>query len=302
MFVAAHQQQQVPCSLIMCDLDHFKLVNDTYGHQAGDEAIKSLAALLKSSCRPGDLVARYGGEEFVMLCADCDNAAAARRAEQIRKSLSQLAQTKMGGRTVTASFGVTEIQPGDTPETMLRRADRALLIAKSNGRNTIVQLGSGACDEADEIQARYPRSTRRPGPRNSWNRIWSRPCRSRWPWKSCAASWPIIEARIVSVDGSQVKLEIDERPMSRFRRLTDRPATFVIDVKLQEEHLQRDHRERGTPTDRTLTQTKIQFTISPRKNRDRRRDDVRRQAREISMSFRSYLMAYEEESPESEAD
>ena len=67
MFVAAHQQQQVPCSLLMCDLDRFKLVNDTYGHQAGDEAIKSLASLLKRACRPGDLVARYGGEEFVML-------------------------------------------------------------------------------------------------------------------------------------------------------------------------------------------------------------------------------------------
>ena len=67
MFVTAHQQQQVPCSLLMCDLDRFKLVNDTYGHQAGDEAIKSLAALLKGACRPGDLVARYGGEEFVML-------------------------------------------------------------------------------------------------------------------------------------------------------------------------------------------------------------------------------------------
>ena len=125
MFVAAHQQQQVPCSLLMCDLDRFKLVNDTYGHQAGDEAIKCLASLLKSSCRPGDLVARYGGEEFVLLCADCDNAAAARRAEQIRKALSQIPQPKMDGRSVTVSFGVTEIQPGDTPETMLRRADRA---------------------------------------------------------------------------------------------------------------------------------------------------------------------------------
>ena len=69
MFVATHQQQQVPCSLLMCDLDRFKLVNDNYGHQAGDDVIKSLASLLKSSCRPGDLVARYGGEEFVVLCA-----------------------------------------------------------------------------------------------------------------------------------------------------------------------------------------------------------------------------------------
>ena len=131
MFVAAHQQQQVPCSLMMCDLDRFKLVNDTFGHQAGDDAIQCLASLLKSSCRPGDLVARYGGEEFVLLCADCDNASAARRAEQIRKALSQIAQPKLDGRPVTVSFGVTEIQPGDTPETMLRRADRALLMAKA---------------------------------------------------------------------------------------------------------------------------------------------------------------------------
>ena len=97
LFVEAHQQQQVPCSLIMCDLDHFKSVNDTYGHQAGDEAIKSLATLLKGACRPGDLVARYGGEEFVMLCADCDNAAAARRAEQVRIGAGPDAAAEDGG-------------------------------------------------------------------------------------------------------------------------------------------------------------------------------------------------------------
>ncbi len=150
LFVEAHQEQKVPCSLIMCDLDRFKLVNDTYGHQAGDEAIQSVATLLKGACRPGDLVARYGGEEFVMLCADCDNAAAARRAEQVRKALAQMQQPKMEGRSVTASFGVTEIQPGDTPETMLRRADRALLMAKSKGRNVVVQLGSGGGEEPAE--------------------------------------------------------------------------------------------------------------------------------------------------------
>ena len=87
MFVTAHQQQQAPCSLLMCDLDRFKLVNDSYGHQAGDDAIKCLAALLKGACHPGDFVARYGGEEFVMLLADCDNATACRRAEQVRIAL-----------------------------------------------------------------------------------------------------------------------------------------------------------------------------------------------------------------------
>ncbi|MGW8257393.1 MAG: diguanylate cyclase domain-containing protein, partial [Thermoguttaceae bacterium] len=160
MFVEMHQQRQMPCSLIICDLDRFKLVNDTHGHQAGDAVIKSFAGILKSSCRPGDLVARYGGEEFVLLCVDCDNAAATKRAEQIRATLYNMPQMKMGNRIVTASFGVTEIQPGDTPETMLRRADRALLRAKSTGRNCVVQLGAGSTANKN---GKKPKLSRRKG-------------------------------------------------------------------------------------------------------------------------------------------
>ena len=126
-FVAAHQESNLPCSLIMSDIDHFKSINDTHGHQAGDAAIITFASLLKTMCRSGDLVARYGGEEFAILCADCTNAAAARKAESIRKALSEVKQPVLGNTAITASFGVTELQTGDTPETMLRRADRALL-------------------------------------------------------------------------------------------------------------------------------------------------------------------------------
>src|SRR5919108_1400293 len=89
-FVDAHQESNLPCSLIMSDLDHFKSINDTFGHQAGDAAIITFAALLKSMCRSGDLVARYGGEEFAILCADCTNAAAARKAEAIRETLAEM--------------------------------------------------------------------------------------------------------------------------------------------------------------------------------------------------------------------
>ena len=142
-FVAAHQESNLPCSLIMSDLDHFKSINDTHGHQAGDAAIITFASLLKSMCRSGDLVARYGGEEFAILCADCTNAAAARKAESIRKALSEVKHASLGNASFTASFGVTELQTGDTPETMLRRADRALLQAKDQGRNQVVQLGDG---------------------------------------------------------------------------------------------------------------------------------------------------------------
>ena len=244
MFVAAHQQQHVPCGLIMCDLDHFKLVNDTYGHQAGDEAIKSLASLLKSSCRPGDLVARYGGEEFVMLCADCDNATATSRAEQIRKSLSQLSQPSMEGRTVTCSFGVTEIQPGDTPETMLRR------------------VRPGPADSEDQrpqhrgaARQRHPRRTARSSSagRSFVPGAWPKDLIERDMVTLVPVKMAIEKlrgfvadhrARIISVDGNRVKLEIDDRPMSRFRRLTDRPTTFSMDLRFEEE---RAKSERSRP-------------------------------------------------------
>jgi diguanylate cyclase (GGDEF)-like protein len=107
LFVQAHLERHLPCSLIMCDIDHFKVVNDTFGHPAGDQAIRSLAQLMKNMCRPGDLVARYGGEEFVILCADCNNETASTRAEQLRRAFSDLPQQVLGGKCCTASFGVT---------------------------------------------------------------------------------------------------------------------------------------------------------------------------------------------------
>ncbi len=149
IFVKEHLERCLPCSLVICDIDHFKRINDTYGHPAGDEALKSFAQMLKGFCQPGDLAARYGGEEFVLLCADCNNSTAADRAEEIRRAVSQLPQPALRGQCITASFGVTEVQHGDTPATMLRRADRALLEAKQRGRNMVVQLGGGivAADE-----------------------------------------------------------------------------------------------------------------------------------------------------------
>ncbi len=298
MFVAAHQQQHVPCGLIMCDLDHFKLVNDTYGHQAGDEAIKSLASLLKSSCRPGDLVARYGGEEFVMLCADCDNATATSRAEQIRKSLSQLSQPSMEGRTVTCSFGVTEIQAGDTPETMLRRSDRALLTAKTSGRNTVVQLGSGIRDEQPEAPQPGGHSSRGAWPKDLIERDMVTLVPVKMAIEKLRGFVADHRARIISVDGNRVKLEIDDRPMSRFRRLTDRPTTFSMDLRFEEE---RAKSERAGPVQSPgsggTTRTRIKVAIGPRTNRDRRRKGMADKARAVLASFRSYLMAIEEETP-----
>ncbi len=98
LYVEAHEQAA------MVDIDHFKNINDTYGHQAGDEAIIAMANLLSSICRSGDLAARYGGEEFAVLCADCSNADDARRAEQLRRKLAKMPHPTLGNKRITASL------------------------------------------------------------------------------------------------------------------------------------------------------------------------------------------------------
>lgn len=297
MFVSAHQQQQVPCSLLMCDLDRFKSVNDNYGHQAGDDVIRCLASLLKSSCRPGDLVARYGGEEFVLLCADCDNAAAVRRAEQVRKALSQIPQARMDGRVVTVSFGATEIQPGDTPETMLRRADRALLMAKANGRNCVVQLGMGS----DGVETTEPEPGFRlfGSPAAKEKELIEQDLVTPVPVKIAIEKLRGFvadhQAKILAIDGNHVRLEIGDRSASRLRRLTDRTLGFYVDISFEEDLMQKNASEGAA-----VTRTRIHISIGSQRSRDRRQDEVLKRARAILISFRSYLMAAEEETPSSD--
>jgi len=292
-FVSAHKQQQVPCSLIICDLDRFKQVNDTYGHQAGDEVIKNLAMVLKNACRPGDLVARYGGEEFVMLCADCDNASALRRAEHCRKTFGQIHQSKLEGRSVTASFGVTEIQPGDTPETMLRRSDRALLMAKAKGRNNVVQLGSGSnVDEADTPKGFWPRKAVRPALVLEQDLLTPVPIKVAV--EKLRGFVADHRAKIVSIEGNHVKLEIDDRA-GKMRRRSDRSMIFAIELRFEEEQFQKASSEDVGGS--AVSRTRIHASVSPCKKRDRRRADVDDRAREVLASFRSYLMATAEAPP-----
>ncbi|MEP1645024.1 sensor domain-containing diguanylate cyclase/phosphohydrolase, partial [Rhodopirellula bahusiensis] len=146
---AAAKKNNSTFSLIICDIDHFKKVNDVHGHPAGDEALIQFARVLQGHTRDEDLVARYGGEEFVYLAIDSDNSTAARRAEQIRKAIEVTPLDGLKGESVTVSFGVTEYQSGDAAETILARSDRALLKAKENGRNRVVQLGTGI--QQDEV-------------------------------------------------------------------------------------------------------------------------------------------------------
>ena len=143
-FVRLRNSQDFECSLIICDIDFFKSINDNYNHHIGDQALVSFASLLKKFVRAQDLVARYGGEEFVILCANCDVESAVQRAEEIRVTLTKTPQQMLDGKCITASFGVSELMPGDCGTDFFVRADTALLKAKELGRNRVVEANAGA--------------------------------------------------------------------------------------------------------------------------------------------------------------
>lgn len=128
-----------PDTLAMFDLDHFKEVNDTLGHDAGDEVLRRTAAVATATLREGDVLCRWGGEEFLVLLSNADEAEAVAIAERCRRALEAV----QGRTAVTASFGVTRIDSADTVTDALRRADLALYEAKTGGRNQIVVRRTG---------------------------------------------------------------------------------------------------------------------------------------------------------------
>jgi diguanylate cyclase (GGDEF)-like protein len=124
----------------MIDIDLFKKVNDTWGHQAGDTVLAGVAGLIKGRLRATDLIARYGGEEFCLLATGTDRAGAQVLAERVR-ALVQNAVFEHGGNAipVTVSIGVGTWEPslGENPDELVRRADAALYRAKEQGRNRV---------------------------------------------------------------------------------------------------------------------------------------------------------------------
>ena len=124
-----------PVSFMIFDIDHFKNVNDTYGHLVGDEVLVNLAKLVQGMIRNTDSLVRWGGEEFVILSDDTSIQNAAFLAEKLRKAIE--ASTLITQQQVTCSFGVTEMVPGEDPKSLIARADKALYSSKENGRNRV---------------------------------------------------------------------------------------------------------------------------------------------------------------------
>ena len=126
-----------PLSLISADLDYFKRVNDTLGHSVGDLVLKEFSSLLKELVRTEDVASRWGGEEFIILLPNTTSEAAAIMAERIRSTFEQQSSSA-SPLTVTASFGVAQLQNGDNEDALIRRVDNALYTAKREGRNRVV--------------------------------------------------------------------------------------------------------------------------------------------------------------------
>jgi diguanylate cyclase (GGDEF)-like protein len=137
------ERRQVPLSLIMFDLDHFKQVNDTYGHQAGDAVLKHVASLVKQRLRSSDLLARVGGEEFAVLLRGADLRTAARVGERMRVSVATKPVFFVGQSiAVSISIGCAAVESTEESATSLvGTADRRLYAAKNGGRNRVVSTG-----------------------------------------------------------------------------------------------------------------------------------------------------------------
>jgi diguanylate cyclase (GGDEF)-like protein len=156
-----------PLALVMMDLDHFKRLNDRYGHVAGDAVLRQVAHILDSEKRRGDFVSRYGGEEFVAVLPHADSQAAERWAERVRARIAGTAiDNGQALLRVTASFGVAaadgnEARATPTPQELLSAADRALYLAKAGGRDQVIVDGGPAGRATESTGSGPPAGDRR---------------------------------------------------------------------------------------------------------------------------------------------
>ncbi len=129
--------------VMMIDVDHFKALNDTHGHQTGDRALQHMARIFADCCRAGDVISRYGGEEFVIVLKDSDLSAAALIAKRMRKTLANRPlETSSGSIVLTVSIGISVLRDNDDMTDALVRADTAMYLAKKKGRDRVEMEGA----------------------------------------------------------------------------------------------------------------------------------------------------------------
>lgn len=294
-FVAYHQRTNRPGSVIICDIDFFKRINDTFSHQVGDEALIVFAQVLKDSCRETDFVARFGGEEFVLLCSECDFSAAKAWAEAIRKRLQRTPIPAIRNACITASFGVSTVLPGDTSESVLERADQGLLIAKQSGRDRVVGLGLDLM--ASKLESKHPADQ----PRNSSWWSWRRPTQELVEKFELGINAPrsvVLEklkglvnelhATIQNVDSSKISLEVDCKKAPIPASQNERLGKFLVSIEFVEVEM-----TIGRNENHVNVCTLLNLEIQPMRSRDRRLDAALSQTLRLKTFIQGCMIAYE---------
>lgn len=291
-FVNSSSSTGVKGCLIITDIDRFKKVNDVYGHQAGDEALKLFAEVLRENARESDIVARYGGEEFVVLCRDCSLQDALKQAERMRMVLQSRPLACLKGTSLTASFGVTEVLPSDTCEVVIQRADEALFRAKESGRNRVLYTAVDGKPKTVQVSQPTRKETA------SWLSWFSgqkeEPLISQ-EWLTSVPLNVVIEkmrgvvmdfqAEVLVVEESRVQFRVENQSIAELRRRSDRRQLFIVDVKLAEVDFQIG---RGSsPSKRTM----LKLEILPNGRRDRRVTNHKEQVEILARTLQSYLVA-----------
>lgn len=153
--LSSAKRSGVPIALAMCDIDHFKSLNDTHGHPAGDAVLQGFGTLLTDTLRRDDVACRYGGEEFAIILRNSDAKAAATVIDRIRRKLAQTVWPRHPERAVTASFGVCDrtTPPSEEASAWIETADKSLYQAKTLGRNRVFIAGSGVYSPAETARA-----------------------------------------------------------------------------------------------------------------------------------------------------
>ncbi len=295
-FVEYHQQNNRVGSVIICDIDFFKRINDNFSHQVGDEALIVFAKVLKESCRETDFVARFGGEEFVMLCSECDFSEAKEWAETIRKKLQRTPIAAIRNACITASFGVSTVLPGDTGETVLERADQALLIAKDTGRDRVVGLGL----DSKSTGISSAKNEQNPSGSRGWFG-WLSPSVSFKQQYELLTNVPRdvtleklkgfvseFNAFVIDVGCDKIVLEVDCRRTPIPQTKNERLGKFVMEIGVTELEM-----NAGGKKGNVKTCTLLELLISPVRGRDRRSDALVSQALRLKTAFQGVMVAHE---------
>jgi len=288
-FIKNHADNDPPGAIIICDIDYFKRINDHFSHQAGDEALKSFAALLRDSCRSTDLVARYGGEEFVMLCPQCDLAEAMDLAETLRRKIQRTSIPALRGACITASFGVTVVRPGDSEESAMARADRGLLNAKENGRDRVVCIASDEEMPAPRTAAeqfQWPESENEAQNKHRVHGEFLSFVPKAVVYDKLLGFAREYSAVVTDTQENFTIFEIDCRNAPIPREPNERPGKHRFHVSVNEVEL-RGGRDKSKLRFATL----LQVVISPLNTRERREDGYHNQCVHLMRALQSYLVA-----------